>query len=223
MSVVLPKPVVPKHWVLDANILFSEWTRWLCQTLADHHGCTLYWTDQIEDECFRNLIRLGRLHAEDAKRDRACLAARHGATRLDVDYQPYCADVRAVHEKDRHVAATALALRHQVQSPVALLTWNLKDFPRKQLLKLGVVRFNLDELCVELCPSAELIQNTLNQTNELMVKGLLNTPPQFPTPFQIKASPLPVTADDWQVFLARNKMHRTAKKLMADQNITQVG
>ncbi len=223
MSVVLPKPAVPKHWVLDANILFSEWTRWLCQTLAQRHQSTLYWTDQIEDECFRNLIRLGRLHAEDAKRDRECLAGRHGATRLNVDVQPYYADVRAVHAKDRHVAATALALRHQVQSPVALLTWNLKDFPRKQLLKLGVVRFNLDELCVELCSSHDLIQDTLNQTNQAMVCGLLNTPPQFPTPFQSKASPLPVTEDEWQLFLARNKMHRTAKKLISGPRLTRVG
>lgn len=223
MSVVLSKPAVPKHWVLDANILFSEWTRWLCQTLADRNGCTLYWTDQIEDECFRNLIRLGRLHPDDAQRDRDSLATRHGATRLDIDHQPYCADVRAVHEKDRHVAATALALRHQLQSPVALLTWNLKDFPRKQLLKLGVVRFNLDELCVDLCPSAELIQSNLNQTNQSMVNGLMSSPPQFPTPFQSKASPLPVNAGQWQIFLARNKMHRTAKLLLTDQKLTQVG
>jgi len=209
--------------VLDANILFSEWTRWLCQTLADRHASTLYWTDQIEDECFRNLVRLGRLHAEDAKRDRIELATRHGATKLLIDHQPYCADVRAVHDKDRHVAATALALRHQVQSPVALITWNLKDFPRKPLLKLGVVRFSPDELCSELCAGAGSIQESLNQTNQTMLAGLVSSPPQFPTPFQNKASPLPVSPEQWAVFLARNKMHRTAKRLLSNPEPTQVG
>jgi hypothetical protein len=137
VSVVLGKPEVPKHWLLDANVLFSEWTRWLMVALARHHGATLYYTPHIENECYRNLVRLGRLHPEDADRERAELPSRLNAVLLPQNHEPYLADVRQVDEKDRHVAASALALKHQLIQPVGLLTWNLKDFPRKPLVEAG--------------------------------------------------------------------------------------
>lgn len=211
MSVVLGKPEVPKHWLLDANVLFSEWTRWLMVALARQHGATLYFTPHIENECYRNLVRLGRLHPDDASVERAGLPQRLNAVLLPQNHEPYLADVRQVDEKDRHVAASALALRHQVQQPVGLLTWNLKDFPRKPLLKLGLVRMCPDELCVELLKTKTDIQTCLEQSVQLMQAGLAEQPSQNPTLYQSKASPLPQNHEDWIQFLGRNRMHKTAK------------
>ena len=214
MSVVLGKPEVPKHWLLDANVLFSEWTRWLMVALARQHGATLYFTPHIENECYRNLVRLGRLHPDDASVERAGLPQRLNAVLLPQNHEPYLADVRQVDEKDRHVAASALALRHQVQQPVGLLTWNLKDFPRKPLLKLGLVRLCPDELCVELLKNKTALQACLEHSVQLMQAGQAEQPGQHPTVYQSKAQALPVSTDQWLDFLARNRMHKSAKRLL---------
>jgi hypothetical protein len=123
------------------------------------------------------------------------------------------ADVRAVDDKDRHVAASALALRHQVQAPVAVLTWNLKDFPRKPLLKLGLVRFSPDELCLELLKTPADVLGGLTQTAAEMNAALSAYTPMYPTEYQSRAAPLPVDVADWSAFLGRNKMYRTANLL----------
>jgi hypothetical protein len=203
VSVVLGKPEVPKHWLLDANVLFSEWTRWLMVVLAERHGATLYWTPHIENECYRNLVRLGRLSLDDANIERQALPARLKAVLLSQNNMPYLADVRQVEEKDRHVAASALALRHQLQQPVGLLTWNLKDFPRKPLMKQGVVRMCPDELCVELLKTKTSIQICLEQSINLMQNALNSQPVQSLTPYQIKARPLNICA---------KKRHGTTKR-----------
>lgn len=214
MSVLLGKPEVPQHWLLDANVLFSEWTRWLMVALAERHQAKLYWTPHIENECYRNLVRLGRLHPIDAELERAALPERLNAVLLPKNHEPYLADVRQVDEKDRHVAGAALALKHQLQAPVGLLTWNLKDFPRKPLLKLGLVRLSPDELCLELLKKEEDRLAWLNQTNNKMKKAMAQQALNFPTPYQLKAQPLPCSAADWLEFLGRNRMHKTAKLVL---------
>jgi hypothetical protein len=213
VSIVLGKPEVPQHWLLDANVLFSEWTRWLMVVLAQTHNARLYWTPHIENECYRNLVRLGRLHADDAEADRLGLPQRLNGVCLPQNHLPYLADVAQVEEKDRHVAGSALALKHQVQQPVGLVTWNLRDFPRKQLLKLGVVRYSPDELCEELTKPQGTTRVCLEQTACAMTRGLTACKPQNPTVYQLKAQPLPSDVEGWLEFLARNKMHRTARGL----------
>lgn len=204
---------MPRHWLLDANVLFSEWTRWLVVTLAQQHQANLYWTPHIENECYRNLVRLGRLHPDDAAVERVALPGRMGAVLLPQAHEPYLADVRVVDEKDRHVAGSALALRHQVQEPVALLTWNLKDFPRKQLMKLGLVRYSPDELCIELVKSENTALACLEQSASTMKAALSTYVLKNPTLYQAKAAPLPTSVEEWLYFLARNKMHKTARSL----------
>ena len=223
MSIVLGKPQVPQYWLLDANVLFSEWTRWLMVVLAQNHQARLYWTPHIENECYRNLQRLGRLHPDDAEIDRQTLSQRLKAELLPQNHLPYLADVAAVDEKDRHVAASALALKHQMQQPVGLITWNLKDFPRKQLLKLGVVRYSPDELCEELTKPLGNTQACLEQTVSVMACGLNTYKPQNPTVYQLKAQPLPTRVEEWVEFLARNKMHRTARGLCRQNNLPRSG
>lgn len=203
---------MPNHWVLDANILFSEWSLALIWVLAQHQQAQLYWTPIIEHECFRNLVRLKRLHADDAADQQAHLAVRLGAHRLCEDYSAYLADVCAVDAKDRHVAAAALALRHQTAQPVGLLTWNLKDFPRRNLLKLGVVRYSVDELACEVAGSAAQAWHLLDASVHALAAQLTKAPPKsHPTPFQLKASPLPTNQEQWLPFLARNRLHRLAR------------
>ncbi|HEX4842908.1 MAG TPA: PIN domain-containing protein [Limnobacter sp.] len=211
MSVLLPKPVVPKHWVLDANVLFSEWSRAIIKSLADTHLAQLHWTDQIQHECYRNLVRLGRLHADDADLEQLDLAASLQAKCHVYDAHAYLADVKAVDEKDRHVAAVGLALRHALQANVGIITWNLKDFPRKPLLKLGLVRYSPDELFTELIADPAQALQTLRHTAEGMKRTLHERKRLHPTPYELAARPLPESTEQWLEFLARNRQHKTAK------------
>lgn len=203
--------------------MFSEWTRWLLVALARRHEATLYWTPQIENECYRNLVRLGRLHPEDAELERVALPGRLGAVLLAQNHTPYLADVKQVDEKDRHVAGAALALKHQIQAPVGLLTWNLKDFPRKPLLKLGLVRLCPDELCLELIKNEKNQLAWLEQTSQMMQASLATQVLKFPTTYHTKAQPLPVTTEGWLQFLARNRMHKTAKSICRQIQLPRSG
>ncbi|HEX4917452.1 MAG TPA: hypothetical protein VFV43_06105 [Limnobacter sp.] len=220
MSVLLPKPAVPKHWMLDANVLFSEWSRAIIKSLANVHQAQLHWTDQIQHECYRNLVRLGRLHAEDAALEEQNLASHLQATCHVYGSEAYLADVKAVDEKDRHVAASALALRHQLQTHVGLITWNLKDFPRKPLLKLGLVRYSPDELFVELIQDPGIALCTLQRTAEDMKTLLKQRTRLHATTYELSARPLPMQREEWLEFLGRNRQHLSARLLARIESCT---
>ncbi|HEX4880660.1 MAG TPA: hypothetical protein VFV39_12490 [Limnobacter sp.] len=211
MSVLLAEPEVPSHWLLDANVLFSEWCRTLMHILARGHSANLHWTNQIEHECYRNLVRLGRLHPVDAAEEQAGLAKHLKATLHVYADQTYLADVRAVEEKDRHVAATALALRHRFQTPVGLITWNLRDFPRRPLLKLGIVRYSPDELFTALRPNPADALSTLQDAALAMQSTLASRCRRHPTSFEQAARPLPGSVTEWIEFLGRNRQHKSAR------------
>lgn len=214
MSVLLVKPALPRHWLLDANILFSDWCRALMLELAELHGATLHWTPVIENECFRNLVRLQRLSGDDAQAHRAVLPEAMSARVLEGDYSACLPDVKCVDEKDRHVAAAALHLKHRLAQPVALVTWNVRDFPRKNLLKLGVVRYTPDELLMELCdmttkPYLEVLQGSLIRLDVL----LKQLPVGAPTLYRTQGRLSPNNLTEWLNFLDRNRLHCTARAL----------
>lgn len=219
MSVRLPEPPIPTRWLLDANVIFSEWSRLFCVEMAQRHSATLFFTPLIEEEAFRNLLRLGRVSELDAARQRQQLAEVLGAKILHTDCSPYLADVKFVDAKDQPIAATALQMHHEFQSDIGLITWNVKDFPRKQLLKKRVVRYTPDELAVALCKlqgvsASELLEATLQRLkNHFDAHSLLE-----PTSYALKAKPLPTDFESWQDFLKRNRLNNLAKLYERQQN-----
>ncbi|MCQ8896932.1 PIN domain-containing protein [Limnobacter humi] len=213
MSVLLAKPALPKHWVLDANVLFSDWCRALLLELAQRHGATLHWTPVIENECFRNLVRLQRLSEADGIAHRAALPTVMSAQVLTDDYTACVADVKCVDEKDRHVAAAALHLKHRLAQPVAVVTWNIRDFPRKNLLKLGVVRYTPDEVLLDICPEPSLLLDLLQASLGRLAVILQQLPVHEPSPHRQQGRPAPETPAQWLDFLDRNRLHRTARCL----------
>lgn len=206
-------PPTPAHWVLDANILFSEWGRWLMVTLANAAPANLYWTELIEEECYRNLVRLGRIHPEDASRQRRVLSTHMNAKVESAPGETLALDLKSVHEKDRHVAATALSLRHRHNTPVGLITWNIKDFPKRALLKLGVVRYTPDELALDVWKTAQQGLNALQTASQNMILFHAECPVMHVTDYQQKARPLPVSENDWLEFLGRNRLHKLSRLL----------
>lgn len=214
---------MPNCWVLDANILFSDWARALVGELAHRQKAKLVWSELIEDEAFRNLVRLGRLHPQDAERQRTLLALTYAAECVPLANPAYFADLKAVDEKDRHVAALALDKVHTHEQPVALLTWNIRDFPRKPLLKHHIVRYTPEELILQM--AAELpdpcnplftqswLYEVLSKSIQRVQQSHASHPLQHPTAFVEKARPWPTAPLEWLDFLERNRMYQVAKIL----------
>ncbi|MDX1669056.1 MAG: hypothetical protein R3194_06550, partial [Limnobacter sp.] len=122
MSVRIPEPAVPGHWLLDANVLFSEWARFFCSVLAQQYSASVFFTPLVEEEAFRNLVRLNRLSPEDAATRRQSLPLSLSAELDDSEASAYLADVAFVQEKDRPIAASALAAVHRLGCHVGLVT-----------------------------------------------------------------------------------------------------
>lgn len=167
----------------------------------------------IEDEVFRNLVRLNRLTATDAQIQRAGMAGLLEGTLMPQANAAYFPDLKCVDEKDRHVAALALEQVHQQQTMIALITWNSKDFPRKPLMKKGIVRYSPDDLMFALIADAQQAQSLLHNSLEQALAFKQQIPLQEPTEYLSRAKPWPDSAETWQDFLSRNRMHRVSKKI----------
>lgn len=155
-----PAPGAP-YVVLDACVLMSGIVRRLALRLADAGLLRPLWTERIADEWRRNAARIWqippeRLQAEwDSMRQRFPLAD--------------CGDTSA-HEvglvysdpKDWHVIAAARAAQARMPaSQVLIATWNLKDFNRSELRRLGLAAVDPDRLllrCWEADRAATLAQ-----------------------------------------------------------------
>lgn len=188
-------------------MLFSEWSALFCSVLAARHGARVVYTPLIEEEAFRNLVRLGRISQADAVRLRAIYPQEIPATVLATDPSGYLADVRFVHEKDRPIAAAALQHSILEGQQVGLLTWNIRDFPRKPLLKKGVVRYTPDELAVRLSKLNSWNPFVLITETQARLQKFQRDYPQIePTDFQQKARPWPESREQWADFLKRNRL-----------------
>ncbi|MDX1669066.1 MAG: hypothetical protein R3194_06600, partial [Limnobacter sp.] len=102
-----------------------------------------------------------------------------------------------------------------------LVTWNIKDFPRKPLLKKGIVRYTPDELAVKLVKQQGwspqvLLDETLNRIQHYQ-KAF---PLQKPTEFAMRSQPWPNEPEQWVDFLHRNRLY-LFEKLLTGSRSTQ--
>ncbi|NJM32194.1 MAG: PIN domain-containing protein [Limnobacter sp.] len=208
--------VIPQHWVLDANVLFSDWARWLCVGLAARHQSQLYWTPQIEEEVFRNLQNTGRISAADVQMQRLVLPGAMGAQVLTEPFEAYLHDVQPVDPKDRHVAAAALGLRHRQGQSVAIVTWNVRDFARQKLTPNGVAVLTPEQVVLGLSAAQNpTTTRTLLGVFEQALNDLEAFYKQHPLAgvslAKNRARPRPRTDLEWKDFLIRNRMNRVCK------------
>jgi hypothetical protein len=212
----LPDFSKPTAMFLDANVLFSDWQRALWLALAESlPNVTLHHSEVVLDECFRNLIKLERLTAQGVEISRRQWED-HALVRNVSSFDAYLADVRSVHEKDRHVAAAALKLKHSLPDwQTVLLTWNIKDFPNPPLRRLAIHRATPDD-CLKalLLQNRELGQAVLSLSTrkaDLAFKAL----GEATSGFQNRASGFPPQAEHWPAFLHRNWFKQSAKAFAA--------
>lgn len=124
--------------VLDACVLYPAVQRDLFMWLAAGGVVRAHWTYQIHDEWMRNVARdhgVARNELEKVAR----LMNRAAGDALISRYRLHERLFPKTDAKDRHVAAAAVAARKRSGADVVtVVTWNLKDFDRAELLQAGL-------------------------------------------------------------------------------------
>lgn len=146
------QPVV----VLDACVLYPAAQRDLFMWLAVGGVVRAHWTDEIHAEWIRNVERDYGISRDVLERVRTLMDRAAGDALISV-YRRYERWFPKTDAKDRHVAAAALAARKRSGAEqVAIVTWNLKHFDRKELAAVGLVTESPDAfLCRLLAKSPE--------------------------------------------------------------------
>jgi hypothetical protein len=119
--------------VYDACVLYPAPLRDLLLRLAAADLVRARWTDQILDECFRNILANREdLRPETLLRTRGLMNAAIPNV-LVTDYEGLIPGLVLPDADDRHVLAAAIRAGAQV-----IVTANLDDFPEVELRKYGV-------------------------------------------------------------------------------------
>jgi len=124
--------------VLDACVLYPAAQRDLFMWLAAGGVIRAHWTNEIHDEWMRNVEHDCGVARSVLERVRK-LMDRAAGDALISHYRQHERLFTKTDTKDRHVAAAAVAVRKRSKADiVTIITWNLGDFDRKELAKVGV-------------------------------------------------------------------------------------
>lgn len=125
--------------ILDANVLYSNFTRDLLLSLFAARLYEAKWTDQINDEWIGHLLQNRPNIAPERMQRTLELMNNIKPNPLVSDYKHLIDKMTLPDKDDRHVLAAAIACGAK-----KILTWNLKDFPERFLNEFGVVAENPD-------------------------------------------------------------------------------
>jgi hypothetical protein len=120
------------------------------------------------------------------------------------DVQPYETGLRYSDPKDHHVIAAALAKRARCGLPrsptVLVMTWNLKDFNRSEMRRLGVDAFNPDKL----------LSQWWDQSRDILRSSLQDTPADV-TAIGREPEPLEATLHRERLYRLRTLVRQDAE------------
>jgi predicted nucleic acid-binding protein len=140
--------------VYDACVLYPAPLRDLLIRLAESDLVRARWTDEILDECFRNILaNRTDLKREALTRTRAFMNAAIPDV-LVTGYEELVPGLSLPDPNDRHVLAAAIRAGAQV-----IVTANLDDFPAEALRKYAIEAQHPDEFVghlVDLAPGVVL-------------------------------------------------------------------
>jgi predicted nucleic acid-binding protein len=129
----------PSVVIFDACILYPFHLRNIVVQIAVDRLVDARWSDEIHHEWIRNLVAgmpsipVERLHITRKLMNDALPHA------TVTGYRAHLEAITLPDPDDRHVVAAAIAAGASV-----ILTWNLRDFPTRELKKHGLVRQNPD-------------------------------------------------------------------------------
>ncbi len=147
--------------ILDSCVLYPMYLRDTLLCAAEAGFYQVYWTEEILDGVFRNLIKDGRLTSPQAKYLYSCLNQAFPEAMIQVTSKLIpCMDN---HIGDRHVLAAALIAKAEV-----IVTDNLKHFPPSSLNQFRVTAQNADTFLTNLF---DLSPETMIRVLEIQVQG----------------------------------------------------
>jgi predicted nucleic acid-binding protein len=131
--------------VLDACVLYPAALRDLIMRLAAHRLIQAKWTEEIHEEWIAAVLReRADLTRERLQRTRELMDA-HAGDCLVTGYERHKDELALPDEKDRHVLAAAIECEAD-----AIVTWNVKDFPKSVIESHGIELWTPDELLADL-------------------------------------------------------------------------
>ena len=146
--------------LLDTNVLFSNWTLDAILSLADDGSLYPRWSNVILDEFVEATKLKGRSELSERIIGHINRAYPHALISLG---ESEISEIALPDPDDRHVVAAALE-----GGCDCIVTFNVRDFPRYELRKLGLEVLHPDELLVGLAedePEAmlEVIQTLVSE------------------------------------------------------------
>lgn len=161
----------PPVAILDANVLYAASLRHLLIWLAVTEAFDARWTETIQDEWTRSLLRdQPGLDVRRITRTRLLMDA-HIPDALVAGYEPFIAGLTLPDPNDRHVLAAAIH-----SGATIIVTKNLKDFPAADLAAYGIVAIHPDAFVRSLLDtnSDAVIDGARSHRSELV------NPPRIP-------------------------------------------
>lgn len=135
---------MPFSAVYDACVLYPFEIRDVLMVAARTRHFAVHWTDEILEECARNLIKDGRATREGMDRMfRDMKALYRGATIPRADFE-HLIDAMTCDEGDRHVLAAAVARKVDV-----IVTYNHKHFPPASVAPHRIETMSPDDFLVD--------------------------------------------------------------------------
>lgn len=184
----------PLLTVLDTCVLMHTFTRNLLLRLGEKGICTPLWSDEIHDEWLRNAPRIWKVEDNIVEQEWQTMQARFPQSLIHIEVEKYPLRFKRIDQKDRHVALCAFVGQQSLgQTSSTLLTWNIKDFHKKELRDQGITLATPDQFLSEIWST----QSSLLQ--ELFILG------------QQDYIMLDMPAYPIEEILKRDKLYRLAK------------
>ncbi|MBB3149789.1 hypothetical protein FHS21_006243 [Phyllobacterium trifolii] len=162
-------PFNPQVAIYDACVLYPFHLRNLLIYCAVDRLVDARWTDEIHDEWIRNLIaNTPELSEERLTKTRKLMNAVLPDATVS-GYENLIPGIALPDPDDRHVVAAAIRA-----GASQIVTWNVRDFPSKELSKHGLARKTPDQFLIDLYsqwPEAVLAV-TANARRNLRKTGL---------------------------------------------------
>lgn len=177
--------------LLDANVLYSNFTRDLLLSLFAARLYEAKWTDEINDEWVRHLLANRTNVRPDSLQRTIELMNGIRPNPLVGDYKHIIEKLELPDKDDRHVLAAAIA-----GGCKKILTWNLKDFPERFLNEFGIAAENPDRFMAAL-----VIDNPQAVVDVFRATRLRQKKP-------------PIEIDGFFDMLQRNNLTKTCAELM---------
>ena len=136
----------PYYVVLDTCVLISNTVRKLLIRMAQHQCIAPVWGDYIGEEWRRNIPKIWDVSDEFAEREWDFMQRQFPDANMGLVHE-FEKNLRHSDKKDFHVIACALSMQQKAPDHnISIITWNLKDFARREIRELGLYLYSPDQL-----------------------------------------------------------------------------